>query len=502
MLDAMKNKDKLLRSKSETNLKSPKGSVVEDGSISESSQSTRLIQEIHLSGQKLHENGSRPKSWSPDNFSAGELVSTIKSSPISISLEDLPQKTSLQDTVDVTSFQSETSKSTMARHVFCDNGESYSVSPNQIVHLPGHDSVTCRKHEKKNFVLRLATKFEFQSVQSSDEKIKETTWDPGEEGETTHSEPCGCKSTNDCDSDSRQKMWNSSVIIKTENFSDSNLSKKVPNSSNQLSKSMITLRGTSDPFSNHLDRVFDREEKKENRVSLIPVISSPELTTDEKSLSGIPSRQSSWSSYDSAMAMNFQDDLSRQSSWSSSDSRNMPSRNSSWGSYDMRNKEHPIFYINEKGEKIMHSKLELANSSSGIFPYDKSDIPWHPGTVKRSKQKLEQSSKNVSSNSSLLSSKTPSSETLLSDVSSELLVEAVNPILVNLGETPNSAISQKIDIPYSEKKNTSSSSRLSASAPEPSSMVLVSQDNVSRSASNVSSLDTVLTETSQVRIVF
>ena len=35
---------------------------------------------------------------------------------------------------------------------------------------------------------------------------------------------------------------------------------------------------------------------------------------------------------------------------------------------------------------------ELMMGQSGIFPYDKDDIPWHPGTVKRTKQKIEERS--------------------------------------------------------------------------------------------------------------
>lgn len=494
ILDAMKNKEKLQRSKSETNLKSPRSSDIKDEGISRSNEPPPILQEMDLSGQKLQELGSRPKSWSPDNFSARELVGNLKSSPISISLEDINQKSASKDstvTPAVRSFQSlESSKSTLARQVFCDNGESYSVSPNQIVHLPGHEGGVCRKLEKKNLVLRLATKFE-----NSDDNLNETTWDPGEGEEgpiCSSNEPCGCKSTNTCDSDNRM-MWNSSVTIKTENFSNSssiNNIDKVPNDNNLLlSKSMITLRGTSDPFSNQLDRVFDREEKKQHRVSLMPVISSPELTKDGLGRD-CPSRQSSWSSYDSAVAMNFQNELSRQSSWSSGDTRNMPSRNSSWGSYDMRKKDQPIFYINEKGEKIMHSQSDLETFSNWIFPYDKSDIPWHPGTVKRSKPKLVQDNKKNNSNNSLPLTSTPSTETLLFDYPLEPVVEAVNVVLVDslVGkeEQQSSAVSYKIDIPTDNNRKKKTNTRLSISAPESSSMDLVAQENLSRSTSNIS----------------
>ena len=112
-----------------------------------------------------------------------------------------------------------------------------------------------------------------------------------------------------------------------------------------------------DPFSTQLDQVFDREERKGESQQLQPQ-NQPQHIRDS------PSRQSSWSSYDSAVVM---DNNSIHSSWAT-----LPSRNSSWGSYDLRPTD-PL-------------------GSSGLFPYDKEEIPWHPGTVKRTKQKLEESS--------------------------------------------------------------------------------------------------------------
>jgi len=139
--------------------------------------------------------------------------------------------------------------------------------------------------------------------------------------------------------------------------------------------------------------VFDREEKRQQRLSAsIPVeatntcllaqekISAP-LNTDQPlptSLRECPSRQSSWSSYDSAVIL--RESPSRQSSWGSADTRitygTMPSRNSSWGSYDIRHGD----------------DLEVILGSTGSFSYDRESIPWYPGTVKRTKQKLESES--------------------------------------------------------------------------------------------------------------
>lgn len=89
------------------------------------------------------------------------------------------------------------------------------------------------------------------------------------------------------------------------------------------------------------------------------------------------SRQSSWSSVDSACVIG---DLlpSRNSSWGSGDNRAIPSRNSSWGSYDTKTIQ-----------KQQHQD-DILVGSSGIFAYEKDEIPWHPGTVKRTKQKIEE----------------------------------------------------------------------------------------------------------------
>lgn len=160
-------------------------------------------------------------------------------------------------------------------------------------------------------------------------------------------------------------VWTASTEVKCIHANGSNSSDSNSNSRGSLdlsaesestSSTTATLAATSqsgrkpkrdgDPFSAQLDRVFDREERQPRES---------------------PSRQSSWSSYDSAVVM---DNNSVHSSWAT-----LPSRNSSWGSYDMR----------PSGESL---------GSSGLFPYDREEIPWHPGTVKRTKQKLEESSTN------------------------------------------------------------------------------------------------------------
>lgn len=399
ILDAMKNKEKLQRSKSETNL--IKTITINDKQIQQQINETnhKIVNDLNVksSGDELKQNGVRPKSWSPDNLIANDFFNVTKSSTF-LSLEDLSQKSTSKESIKSV----QDIKIINGRHVLmpCDNGESYSVSPNQIVLLPNEDDrIYC--NNKKKFVLELTTKFEEETNCSTN------TWDPGEQQhqqqqqqQQLNNEINHNKSTinDDCDIGC---VWTSSTTIK-----------------NVLNNSEVpsSQRNLSDPFSNQLDRVFDREEKRKY---------------DNNSLR--PSRQSSWSSYDSALG-GANEMLSRHSSWGSGDNtRTLPSRNSSWGSYDMRQRG-PVHYCNEKGEKIQHTD---DCSSSGIFAYDKEDIPWLAGTVKRTKQKIEEKKTDA------------------------------------------------IDIPL-EKSN--SISRLSISAPVCSTMDLIQQQNcqqLSRSVSNI-----------------
>lgn len=178
-----------------------------------------------------------------------------------------------------------------------------------------------RKTDRKGLKLNLTLQFEEEKSSSSPPLLNNTTakkdiWDPGER-----------------DSDSIEKE--AKVIeLKCESRT---LGRKI--------------RTDGDPFSNRLDRVFDREEKKVQR-------NVPSVVTEDAIKECEVSRQSSWSSYDSAVVLGDpRDCVSRQSSWGSADTRccTLPSRNSSWGSYDMKPSE-----------------------------------TWNPGTVKRTKQKLEE----------------------------------------------------------------------------------------------------------------
>lgn len=398
ILDAMKNKEKLQRSKSDTNLKSPTSTKDQSKKEEKSDNVDNGLQTV--SGSELKKTSQRPKSWSP-NVKISEIM--LPSVPLSQSLESIDKAGNTEVTREdlLRSSSQKTSMPQEARNVLmpCGNGQSYSVSQNKIVHLPGPSldtpSVknrvskleTQQGQRRKGLVLNLTNQFEAvsskpsspssdsdgkplsqspvsgsvnengvlgvqQQQQPSSEgslstvAVKENAWDPSEKQE---------KKT-EIDSNSECLVWttaSSSDATSTDSCSNAKTNGEVNAESECVAaRTTIVYPGTlprkskkdGDPFSTHVDRVFDREERQGEPV-----------TRDS------PSRQSSWSSYDSAVVL----DNSVHSSWTT-----LPSRNSSWGSYDMR----PSDLL----------------GSSGLFPYDKEEIPWHPGTVKRTKQKLEE----------------------------------------------------------------------------------------------------------------
>lgn len=141
------------------------------------------------------------------------------------------------------------------------------------------------------------------------------------------------------------------------------------NRSSAVTASSVTSqkRDVGDLFSSKLDRVFEREERKQSR--------EPDLTSG---CGGSDvSRQNSWSSYDSAVVL--RDVISRHSSWGSCDTRTLPSRNSSWGSYDIRP---TMQYVSERGER----PAVVAESFTSEKLLD--EAIYHP--AKRPKQKEQQ----------------------------------------------------------------------------------------------------------------
>ncbi|KAL1140645.1 hypothetical protein AAG570_000575, partial [Ranatra chinensis] len=156
ILDAMKNKEKLQRSKSETNLKCNSGRSSALDGASECSRSVsegegeRTLEEERLS--PLH-SASRPKSWSPDHATANNIF-TPNQGTVSLSIERLPAFTDIA--IDSNndppppipppppplppSPPPEARNNNTNFRMPCGNGLAYSVSQNKALHLPNTQS--------------------------------------------------------------------------------------------------------------------------------------------------------------------------------------------------------------------------------------------------------------------------------------------------------------------------------------------------------------------------
>lgn len=338
ILDAMKNKEKLQRSKSETNLKSENA---KEGKLLPGSEPTPLIQALQHNKNSTYPSSKKEASYlkrisqrpssSPD-ISKSASEAAVAAKPISLSLETLV-------TVDASQEQHTIVSETTNLRWPCNHGH-YSISQNQIIYLENESANNSQiaEPEMSNvpLVRSIITELEqHQEKMKSREEEKarnenKESWDPGEE---------------------KQVYTCSAEIIRQDAFPV-----QAP-----LMKSASTK---NDSFSKQLDRVFDREEKRRLDPAKL-----------EKPDQQFVSRQSSWSSVDSACIIG--DLPSRNSSWGSGDTnRILPSRNSSWGSYDT------------KMQAVLTEDVVMGQS--GIFPYEKDEIPWHPGTVKRTKQKIEE----------------------------------------------------------------------------------------------------------------
>ncbi|KAG8231275.1 hypothetical protein J437_LFUL011129 [Ladona fulva] len=444
ILDAMKNREKLQRSKSETNLKSP-GSITlaesgssggrrvasEEGSTTDSTprlppeedppsppgegqRGRAVVQEESTFVQHRPSTGNRgrPRSWSPDDgpptvSSVPDLASRRASEedrissmgvgrrdgevPMTASLERL--STSSSTTSVRRECRDDGSRLNLNVRMPCSNGQAYSVSQNKVVHLPcSSQPSSLTSTEGIASVRRRVTELEAK-------KHPTTTAVPGatreKENGSKSSVPDPPISPEECIErncrDWEDQSTTGGLVHGPQGPQSSPVRKEgtIEPEGLRTSSSEVESRGEvawscrndtstpprrEDPFSARLDRVFDREERKQCRSD-----------TQVSNIGECPSRQGSWSSFDSAVVLGFQgeahsDTPSRQSSWGSGDARwrvpAPPSRNGSWGSCDIRTP-------NRKGEETN----PVLRSS---FSYDREAIPWHPGTVKRTKQRLEE----------------------------------------------------------------------------------------------------------------
>uniref|UniRef100_A0A336LRZ2 protein-serine/threonine phosphatase n=1 Tax=Culicoides sonorensis TaxID=179676 RepID=A0A336LRZ2_CULSO len=395
MLDAMKNKEKLQRSKSDTNLKSTK-----DARLLPGSEPTPLIQA--LTGDKGSRGNAnqavitrktdnnkkkvrkRPRSCSPENRKS---TCTRMHKPHSISLEHLADPTR---SITCSSVHCNWNKTVLMP---CDNGQNYSVSQNQIVHLEQQQ----REESPSSVNTVPSVKLIVSELELNDRKAKEVKRSGSVRSSASESQSAVKENLDPSEEIIAHKppspMWSSSSHV---------IQSKSPNNDQQIpmkspsAPSVISVRNPNDLFSAQVDRVFDREERKQ---------ATQRIAIPQNNNSNIPpnvladvSRNNSWSSVDSAVVMGEtpRDVPSRHSSWGSGDNnRNTPSRNSSWGSYDMRNAN--INNVDPGNSRL--SQQQSQHNVGNLSPSDESkeeiskleDVPWTiSGTVKRTKQKIEE----------------------------------------------------------------------------------------------------------------
>ncbi|CAL4073103.1 unnamed protein product [Meganyctiphanes norvegica] len=143
-----------------------------------------------------------------------------------------------------------------------------------------------------------------------------------------------------------------------------------------------------DPFSYKLDKVFDREERKQQRLSAI----NPNLLETRES---VVSRNSSFGSVDSAVVLADRDLPSRQSSWGSGDTQStygtLPSRNSSFGPSDLKRNSSFSTSSDFKNETL-RERWEQDKNFQITDTYFAKDTSLHsPGTIKRNRYRSMES---------------------------------------------------------------------------------------------------------------
>lgn len=190
ILDAMKNREKLQRSKSETNLKSENA---KEGKMLPGSEPTPLIQALQHSKNSTYPSSKKEASYmkrisqrpnsSPD-ISTSETVSLLK--PISVSLETLATPETAATTTNPVS------ETTNLRYP-CEGHGQYSVSQNQIIHLQNQTEQMDDETSKDSNPIVRSIISELEQHQERMKQKEAQSWDPGDESKqqqiySSHSE--------------------------------------------------------------------------------------------------------------------------------------------------------------------------------------------------------------------------------------------------------------------------------------------------------------------------
>lgn len=350
MLDAMRNKEKLQRSKSETNLHSTK-----DARLLPGSEPTPLIQALNAA-EKLNSpekrkksRRKRPSSWSPPkNVEKFNVVP--KQFSQSKSLENLTSEPKIEKT---------------KNFLLPCNGRNYSVSQNQVVHLQENVKTVpsvkwiVNELETSKTVQRIRAAEKQSDSQCSysydDSTSRQDTWDPGE--------ICTMEKVSKSNKTLNMNIESSSCDSPTWT-STSQTKFKLPMGKRDKQISSTTIK--SDPFTSpQLDTVFDYDDRKHkgHTVTLATTSTSPLTQSLE-----LRSNQSSRKMIDSSSGSNRISRTSRYSSWSSSED----------------NKS----FTSATG---VPTREPIPLNQSRTFPFV-DDAAWQSGAVRRTKAFIDKSS--------------------------------------------------------------------------------------------------------------
>ncbi|KAH8251944.1 hypothetical protein KR038_011767, partial [Drosophila bunnanda] len=348
MLDAMKNKEKLQRSKSETNLKSTK-----DARLLPGSEPTPLIQALNQAKskstgeagvtpegedeeQRIHRRSSAQKSQRRmvrrSSSTSPKTQTAVVTKQQSQSMENLTPERSVAEEPKNMRFPGS-------------NGENYSVTQNQVLHIQKHTPLSVR------------TRVHDLEAHTSDQLPQQS-----------------------------QPVWTSltKLITQTSHLAGSG------SSSAGVSGGVPPRResSSSDVFSSQVDSVFAKEEVEKRQRRKTHSWTESFGPSGGIVLDPTPQQQQTSAILLRPRGQRQREPPFRHASWGSGDNRSsLPVRTSSCSYYDSNRNTTAIF----EGEIQDLKRSSNFNVSDGVAVAASTGVVAGEGTVKRTKQKLEES---------------------------------------------------------------------------------------------------------------
>ncbi|XP_065371759.1 protein phosphatase Slingshot [Calliphora vicina] len=421
MLDAMKNKEKLQRSKSETNLKSTK-----DARLLPGSEPTPLIQALNQSKTKSGGDStdvesvvsaasidvpdvgtSRPTARSDHKHrrfvrrSSSTSPRTVQS-PMATTIVMKQQSQSLENLTPDRSIADEPKNMRFPGS----NGENYSVTQNQVLHIQKHTPPL----NTSMFLASLARRDEqkMQTSPSAATSVRTIVYDL----ENHQAQDASRKVIEDRKTLNLpfEKTAEEEEVAVDDSVKSSEadigggggkVGSPVWTSSAKLITQTSNIAATSIPPFNREEAIQKRQHNRKTQSwaatsgGIIMDASCRGSNSSIDSISTQASAPSSVASYDGIVrTRSRQRELpSRHASWGSGDTRcGMPMRNSSWGAFDTnRNSCQYNFSQHTNANAIFEGQIHELNTSNKTASTTHSQQHQHHfGTVKRTKQKLEE----------------------------------------------------------------------------------------------------------------